>query len=802
MRLTFSLTLLFVRIACADDLQTYEKVVTKDAKTSTGLFTVHRIADRFYYEIPKSELDKEFLWNTRIAKTTLGVAFGGALTSERVVRWHRNANKLLLLDVNFEVTADPRTPIAPSVAASDNETIVMSFDIATLGKDGAPVIEVTRLFVGDIPEFNVRQRIGATYLDADRTWIDRISPYPDNIEVEATQTWTRNDSPAPAAGQMHPGNATIVVHHSMVRLPETPMRPRIADDRVGFFTTTQVDYSRDEKRAAEVHYIDRWRLEKKDPDAPVSDPVKPIVYYIDSATPVKWRDWIRKGVESWQPALEAAGFRNAIVANMAPDPKDDPDFSPEDIRHSVIRWLPSTIENAFGPNIHDPRTGEILSADIEFYQNMLNLTRNWYITQVGPLDTRVRELPLPDDVVGESIRYIVAHEVGHTLGLEHNLKASSMYPADKVHDKDWVHRMGYSPSIMDYVRYNYVAQPEDGIPVEDLAPRVGPYDIWAIHWGYTPLPEFEEKATLDKWAHEEDETPWYRYVTGNAYGAEPGEQREAVGDADAVQSTALGMKNLKRVAKMLVPLTAARPDEMYTDLPELYEATLAQWTQEMNHVIAIVGGVNAQTKHTGDPGPVFTSVPKERQKRAVAFLMENAFATPTWAIDPEIVRRFEPAGTLNRIRNAQTGLLNNLLDTNRFTRLVELESWSPTEFLTAVRKGVWRELDQSTVSIDAYRRNLQRAWLDIAIARSNTGVGDERPFYLAEIKALKLSLSSALVRARGAETRAHIHASLDEIAQTLKPRTLSESSPRPAAQASAIAATGQLDCWTVPEPPR
>ncbi len=517
--------------------------------------------------------------------------------------------------------------------------------------------------------------------------------------------------------QMRPGSATVVLHHSMVKLPEKPMMPRVFDERVGYFTTSLMDYSKEEHRAPRVRYIARWRLEKKDPTAAVSEPVKPIVYYIDSATPVKWREWLKKGVESWQVAFEAAGFKNAIIAKVAPTPEEDPDFSPEDVRNSVIRWLPSTIENAVGPNIHDPRTGEILNADIQFYHNIMNLMRDWYFVQVGPLDPRAQKLPLPDDLMGRLLEQVVAHEVGHTLGFQHNMRASSMYEQAKVHDKDWVHKMGHAPSIMDYARFNYVAQPEDNIAVEDLVPRVGPYDIWATKWGYTPIAKAktaeEEKPTLDKWAREQDQTPWYRFSTAGSAGSDPGELTEAVGDADAIKSSALGLKNLQRVAKMLIPATTAKEGEPYDDLAELYGRMLGQWTLEMNHVAAIVGGFDTQEKYVGQSGVLFTPVPRERQQLAVNFLSENALATPKWAVDPQILRRIEAVGVLNRIRSAQSSVLNSLLSSPRFARLVEQEAidgnsaYSPADFLAAVRKGVWKELDDSQVKVDAYRRNLQ-----------------------------------------------------------------------------------------------
>jgi hypothetical protein len=807
--------------------QPYEKVITKDAKSKPGVFTVHQVKERYYYEIPKSELDKQFLWNTQIARTTLGAGYGGQEIADRVVRWELNGNKVHLRDVKYDVVADPKSPISLAVKAANNDTILMTFPVAAFAKDGAPVVEVTRLFTTDIAEFSVRQRLGATGMDAARSFVERVSPYPENIESESTLTFTRGQGGPGNTGSndggragMRPGSATVVVHHSMVKLPENPMIPRVFDERVGFFNQSQMDYSRDEQRAPKVRYISRWRLEKKDPDAAVSEPVKPIVYYIDAATPSKWVPWLKLGIESWQKAFEAAGFKNAIIAKPAPTRDEDPNFSPEDVRYSVVRWLPSTVENASGPHISDPRTGEILNADIQFYHNVMNLQRAWYFLQVGPLDPRAQKFPFPDDLMGRLLQFVVAHEVGHTLGLQHNMKASSMYPQEKVHDREWVKKMGFAPSIMDYARFDYVAQPEDNLDIADLVPGIGPYDVWAIGWGYRPIHGVktadEEKLMLDRWAREQDQTPWYRFSTAGSRGSDPGELTEAVGDADAIKSTELGLKNLQRVVKLLLPAATGTAGEPYDDLAELYGRMLGQWTVELNHVAAIVGGFNTQEKYVGQDGALFVPVPKARQEAAVKFLNDNAFPTPVWAIDPDILRRIEAIGVLGRIRNAQTNVLNNLMSSSRFARLVEQEAidggaaYRPSDFLGAVRKGIWKELDGPQVKIDAYRRNLQRAYLDLlndklnppartaglgaALASSSTS-GDERPFYRAELRDLNTSIQGALAKAADRETKAHLEGARDQIAKILDPKF---ATPAPTGAGIAIRVTTEdsdLMCW-------
>lgn len=787
--------------------QPYERVITKDAKSKPGVFTVHKVKDKYYYEIPKDQFDKQFLWVTQIARTTLGVGYGGQALGRRVVRWERVDNKINLRNVNYSVVADPNLPISGAVQAANYDTILMSFPVAAWGPNEAAVIDVTRLFTTDVFEFSARQRLNATAMDPTRTYIERVSPYPQNIEAEATHTYTRTAPPAGAGGGgggqaqqqgMNPGSASVVLHHSMVKLPENPMMPRLFDERVGYFSVSNMDFGRPEHRAQQRTYITRWRLEKKDPNAAVSEPVKQIIYYIDSATPSWLVPYVKKGVEKWQKAFEAAGFKNAIIAKLAPTAKEDPDFSPEDARYSVIRWLPSTIENASGPHINDPRTGEILESDIQMYHNIMNLQRSWYFTQVGPLDPRVAKLPMPDDLMGELVEYVVAHEVGHTLGFQHNMKASSMYPQEKVRDAAWVKKMGHTPTLMDYSRFNYVAQPEDKIDVADLIPGIGPYDIWATIWGYKAIPNATtpdaEKATLDEWAREQDKTPWLRFSTDGSAGSDPGELTEAVGDADAVKSTAAGMKNLQRVAKMLVPATTTQKGDPYDDLNELYGRMLGQWTLEMNHVAAIVGGYNSQQKHIGQEGVRFNLIPRARQAEAVKFLSDNAFVSPTWQIDKDILRKIEPVGALSRIRNAQNSVLNNLLSSSRFARLVEQSAldgtaaYSPADFLADVRSGVWSELSSPTPVVDAYRRNLQRAYLDIANTKVNGAAqaapqglppafaamfvtsGDERAFYRAELRDISNAAQAAIAKTSDRATRVHLENVRDQIDKILDPK--------------------------------
>jgi hypothetical protein len=785
----------------------YATVIRGDVKTKAGLFKTHRIGSRLYYEIPKGELGKDMLLVTQIAKTNEGNGYGGQALDNRVVRWERKDHRILLKSVSYAIIADPSSSVAKAVDAANYDVILGAFNVETYGPDSAAVVDITRLFTSPPTEISVARRYRGTP-DPTRTFFERVATFPTNIETEATLTINATPTPtaspfgggSPAAALgAPPQSESYLVHWSMVKLPEKPMMPRLCDARVGYFRTSSIDFSRPEQRSQERCYITRYRLEKKDPSAAISEPVKPIVYYVDPATPEWLKPWVRKAITSWQPAFEAAGFKNGIIAKDAPTAAEDPDWSPEDARYSVIRWLPSTIENAVGPHVHDPRSGEIMEADLQIYHNVMSLTSSWYWTQMGAIDPRAKKLPLPDSLQGRLMEYVIAHEIGHSLGFPHNFKASAMYHADSVRSKSWVKKMGHIPTLMDYARFNYVAQPEDGIDLNDLIMRQGPYDVWATHWGYAPVPGAktpdEERQTLDTWAREQDTVPWYRFSTTDDFGADPRNNTEAVGDADPVKSTALGIKNLKRLVPMLVPATTDALEDN-DELKTYYSRLIGQWATEMRHVVSIIGAAETQEKYGSQPGARFTPVSAKRQREAMKFLVDQGFATPTYFLDQAILRRIEPEGSVTRINAAQRGLISGLMNDDRLARLIEFEAMAPSdayplaEMLGDLRGGIFSELKSGTVAIDVYRRTLQRSYVEAVkgkltaapsprISFGQTGqltvlparpTSDARALLRAELRALDGQVKAAAGKAANAVTRAHLQDLHTEIDDILNPK--------------------------------
>ncbi len=777
-----------------DGMKSFEDLIKEGAETDEGLFNVHKQDDKYYFEIPFEMLGRDMLMVTRIAKTASGIGFGGGKTNTQMLRWEKEQDMILLKIISTQITAADSLPISEAVENSNFDPILRAFKIEANGKDSTGVvIDATSLLTSDVkplglPQFR-RTQYRVTRLDNDRSYVTRVSAYPENLELRHVKTYLAGNSPSSSAD----GAITVEMSNSMILLPEEPMQRRLYDRRVGWFARGTTDYGLDAQQSKTIRYLDRWRLEVKDEDiekfkrGELVVPKKQIVYYIDRATPKQWVQAIKDGIEDWQVAFERAGFKEAIIAKEAPTKEEDPDWSPEDVRYSTVRYLASPIPNANGPHVSDPRSGEILESDINWYHNVMTLLRRWFFVQTAAINPMAQSPEFDDAVMSRLIRFVSSHEVGHTLGLPHNFGSSNAYPVESLRSAEFTKRMGTAPSIMDYARFNYIAQPEDeGVA---LMPEVGEYDKYAIAWGYTPIldadsPE-DELPTLRKWIEDKNGDPLYRYGrqgNSNDYTA----QSEDLGD-DAMKASAYGIENLKRIMNNLQDWTYVEGSD-YSELEEMYGEVRSQFNRYMGHVRRYVGGVKEDYKTADQDGLVYTHAPKAKQKEAVKFLNDQLFNTPKWMLDNEIIGRLQDYGAVESMRSLQVSTLNNLLEWGKLGRMIEngalngSEAYMITELFADVRNGVWSELRNGS-AIDTYRRNLQRAHIErletmFTGDEGNSRFGDSldasqsdiRSVARAELKRLQSTIRAAIGRTSDGMSKIHLEDALERVNDILDPQ--------------------------------
>ncbi len=725
----------------------YRDVITNKAISQKGMVTVHRVDDKYYFEVPNTILGREILAVTRYIKVPAVSgngrgAYGGEIANQQTLAFEKGPNSnIFLRTITLVNAADPKDDIYKAVTNSNLNAIAASFPIAAYGKDSASVVlDVTDYFKGDNQvvsiNANIKRSFGLGPISADRSYIQKISTYPINTEIRTVKTFSAGGGGAaivigggggganiPAANAA--GAVTIELNTSMLLLPEKPMTPRIADKRVGFFTDDYVLFGDDQQKVENKEFAVRWRLEPKDEDVEkwkrgeLVEPKKPIIYYIDPATPKVWRKHLILGINDWQKAFEKAGFKNAIMGKEWPE--NDTTMSLEDARYSVVRYFASPTENAYGPNVHDPRSGEILESHIGWYHNVMKLVHDWYMIQTAATDPRARKMKFDDDLMGDLIRFVSSHEVGHTLGLRHNMGSSSKTPVEKLRDKAWVEANGHTASIMDYARFNYVAQPEDNITKDGLYPRIGDYDAWAMRWGYGYIPgatEEEVKKNSNKLVTETlkaNPRTWFgTYESGNQ--SDPRSQSEDLSD-NAVKASDYGIKNLQRILANLVEWTKEEGDQN-ENIATMYGQLLGQYRRYYGHVARNIGGVYETFKVAEQDEPVYEPTPKAMQRDALGYMNRQVFQTPKWLIDKKIWDKINAPGTADPLASAQEGALATLLTLDRLNRMQYAaerfgadKAYSAIEMMNDLQTDLFSEL-KSNKAIDSYRRMLQKSYVE------------------------------------------------------------------------------------------
>jgi hypothetical protein len=777
-------------------IKEYGKVITKDAISDDGLFMVHKVDKKYYFEIPNKLLDKDMLLVSRLSKLPSNLGGGyvnaGSETNEQLIVWQRFQDKILIKIKSYTAVANDSLPISISVKNNNYEPTLFAFDIVAFSKDSLnTVIDVTKFYGSDVKAISglstsMRETYKVKGIDDSRSFITTMKSFPMNIEV--VQDFTYNATKPPVLEDTE--TISIQMNQSMILLPENRMQPRLADPRVGWFTVSQYDYGSSELKSDKKTYIRRWRLEPKDPVAyakgELVEPIKPIVYYIDPATPENLRKYIKQGIEEWQKPFETAGFKNAIIAKDPPSKEEDPDFSPEDIRYSVIRYVASTTRNAVGPSVSDPRTGEIIESDIIWYHNHLRSYRNRYLLETGAANPSARTLNTSEEEMGEMMRFVIAHEVGHALGFPHNMGASCAYDTESYRNATFTQKNGIAASLMDYARFNYIAQPGDkGVR---FIRQMGPYDHYAVNWGYRIIinsvsPE-AEVPTLEKWILEKAGDPMYKYGKQSS-SFDPTSQTEDIGN-NSMKASSYGLKNLEYVAIHLSEWTSDVTNN-YDDLSELYDELLSVWSRYIGHVVTNVGGVYEDLKKPNQEGVVYTIVPKAQQQEAMKWLQMNAFNSPTWLVNLKTLKNTDYSGYTERFRKLQARHLYSVLSFDRLGRLMDAEilgtsNYTALELLRDMRKGIWKEANTAK-AVSIYRRNLQRAYIErmeylmkeeikssSSVEYYNVAQSDIRSLVRGELTTLKTELGVAKNTAINTQTKYHYADCIERIALILDPK--------------------------------